>query len=116
MCVRIVTSITPHYSDVIMAAMASQMSSLTIVYSTVYSGADQRKNGHNQLCHNAALLSQVALIYFKKHKKYTSIMYRFSTLAIGTPPHGRHWLVYPAYPIWWLLLYHLRTSSHATDL
>ena len=33
-----------HYSDVIMRAMASQITSLTIVYSTVYSGADQRKH------------------------------------------------------------------------
>ena len=33
-----------HYSDVIMSAMASQITSLTIVYSTVYSGADQRKH------------------------------------------------------------------------
>ena len=33
-----------HYSDVIMGAIASQISSLTIVYSTVYSGADQRKH------------------------------------------------------------------------
>ena len=32
-----------HYSDVIMSAMASQINSLTIVYSTVYSGTDQRK-------------------------------------------------------------------------
>ena len=32
-----------HYSDVIISAMASQITSLTIVYSTVYSGADQRK-------------------------------------------------------------------------
>ena len=32
-----------HYGDVIMDAMASQITSLTIVYSTVYSGADQRK-------------------------------------------------------------------------
>ena len=30
-----------HYDDVIMGAMASQITSLTIVYSTVYSGADQ---------------------------------------------------------------------------
>ena len=30
-----------HYSDVIMGAMASQLTSLDIVYSTVYSGADQ---------------------------------------------------------------------------
>ena len=33
-----------HYNDVIMVAMASQISSLTIGYSTVYSGADQRKH------------------------------------------------------------------------
>ena len=33
-----------HYCDVIMSAMASQTTSLTIVYSTVYSGADQRKH------------------------------------------------------------------------
>ena len=33
-----------HYSDVIMGVMASQMTSLTSVYSTVYSGADQRKH------------------------------------------------------------------------
>ena len=32
-----------HYSDVIMGAMASQITSITIVYSTVNSGADQRK-------------------------------------------------------------------------
>ena len=33
-----------HYSDVIMGAIASQITSPTIVYSTVYSGADQRKH------------------------------------------------------------------------
>ena len=33
-----------HYNDVIMGTMASQINSLTIVYSTVYSGADQRKH------------------------------------------------------------------------
>ena len=33
-----------HYSDVIMGMMASRITSLTIVYSTVYSGADQRKH------------------------------------------------------------------------
>ena len=32
------------YNDVIMGAMASQITSLTIVYSTVLSGADQRKH------------------------------------------------------------------------
>ena len=33
-----------HYNDIIMGTMASQISSLTIVYSTIYSGADQRKH------------------------------------------------------------------------
>ena len=33
-----------HYSGGTMGAMASQITSLTLVYSTVYSGADQRKH------------------------------------------------------------------------
>ena len=33
-----------HYADVILGTMASQITSLTTVYSTVYSGADQRKH------------------------------------------------------------------------
>ena len=33
-----------HYNDVIMGAIASQITSLTIVFSTVYSDADQRKH------------------------------------------------------------------------
>ena len=37
-------NITIHYNDVITGAIASQITSLTIVYSMVYSGADQRKH------------------------------------------------------------------------
>ena len=33
-----------HYCDIIIGAMAAQITSPTIVYSTVYSGADQRKH------------------------------------------------------------------------
>ena len=33
-----------HYTDVIMTTMASQITSLTVVYSVVYSDADQRKH------------------------------------------------------------------------
>ena len=33
-----------HHGDVIMGAIASQITSLTIIYSTVYSDADQRKH------------------------------------------------------------------------
>ena len=32
-----------HYDDAIMSLMASQITSLTIVHSTVYSGTDERK-------------------------------------------------------------------------
>ena len=37
------TSVNIHY-DVIMSTIASQITSLTVVYSTVYSGADQSKH------------------------------------------------------------------------
>ena len=40
---------TIHYNDVMMDAMASQITSLTIVYSTVYTGADQRKHQSSAL-------------------------------------------------------------------
>ena len=35
---------TINYSDIIMGTVESQITSLTIVYSTVYSDADQRKH------------------------------------------------------------------------
>ena len=38
-----------HYDDVIMSAIASQITSLTVVYSTVYWGADQRKHQSSAL-------------------------------------------------------------------
>ena len=38
------SSMALHFSDVIMGAMASQITFLTIVYSIGYSGADQRKH------------------------------------------------------------------------
>ena len=40
----VVVVLLQHFDDVIMGEMASQITSLTIVYSTVYSGADQRKH------------------------------------------------------------------------
>ena len=38
------TGLCAHYADVIMIEMATQITSLAIVYSTVYSDADQRKH------------------------------------------------------------------------
>ena len=46
-----------HYTDVIMTTMASQITSLTVVYSIVYSGADQRKH------QNSASLASVRGIH-----------------------------------------------------
>ena len=37
-------AVSSHYNDVITSATASQITSLTIIYLTVYSGADQRKH------------------------------------------------------------------------
>ena len=41
---RMPTVCTTHYNDVTMGTIASQITSLTIVYSIVYSDADQRKH------------------------------------------------------------------------
>ena len=46
-------AIVIHHDDVVMGAIASQFTSLTIVYSTIYSGADQSKHqrsSHWPLC------------------------------------------------------------------
>ena len=44
MCRGDLSSGNYHYNDVIMTTMASQITSLVVVYSTVYSDADQRKH------------------------------------------------------------------------
>ena len=41
---RLVNTPDAHYRDGIMGAMASQITSLTIVYSSFHAGADQRKH------------------------------------------------------------------------
>ena len=51
-----------HYDDVIIGAKASQITSVTIVYSTVYSGADQRKH------HSSASLAFVWGIWRRHHE------------------------------------------------
>ena len=42
--VLLLQTLSKHYDDVIMTTIASQITSLTSVYSTVYSDADQRKH------------------------------------------------------------------------
>ena len=45
-----------HYNDIVMSAMSSQITSLTIVYPTVCSGEDQRKH---QSCSSLAFVRGV---------------------------------------------------------
>ena len=45
----ILSDLSLHYHDVIMSTMASLITSLTIVYSTVYLGVDQRKHQSSAL-------------------------------------------------------------------
>ena len=55
-----VQNVAYHYDDVIINAMGSQITSLAIVYSTVYSGADQRKRQSSaSLCKNDDLFTNM---------------------------------------------------------
>ena len=72
-----------HYGDVIMGMMVSPITSLTIVYSTVYSGADQRKH------QSSALLASVRGIHpwplNSPHKwQVTRKMFPFDDVIIFT--------------------------------
>ena len=48
-CLLYAQETTIHYIDVTMTMMASQITSLTVVYSTVYSDTDQRKHQSSAL-------------------------------------------------------------------
>ena len=77
-----------HYNDVIMGAIASQISSLTIVYSIVYSDADQRKH------HSSASLAFVRGIHRgpanSPHKwPVTRKMFPFDDVSMWCPGNVR---------------------------
>ena len=55
-----------HYTDIIMSTMASQITSLTIVYSTVFSDSDQRKH------QSSALLAFVQGIHLDRWIPHTN--------------------------------------------
>ena len=78
---------TFHCDDVVMGAMASQITSLTIVYSIVYSGTDQRKH------QSSASLAFVRGIHQgpvnSPHKgPVTRKMFPFDDVIIYTPVFG----------------------------
>ena len=73
-----------HYSDVIMGAVASQITSLTMFYSTVYSGADKRKH------QSSASLAFVPGIHwwpvnFPAQRPVTRKMFPFDDVIMSKP-------------------------------
>ena len=62
-----------HYSDVIMGAMASQIPSLAIVHSTVYSSADQRKH---QISASLAFVTGEFSAWMASNAENVSILWR----------------------------------------
>ena len=96
-----------HYSDVIMGAMASQISSLTIVYSTVYSGADKKKH------QSSVSLAFVGEFTGSPHKgPVTRKMFPFDDVIICSAKNV--WPVYLQLP-WWLTIliiaFYIRVSQ-----
>ena len=71
-----------HYSDVIMSMMVSQVTSLTIAYSTVYSGIDQRK--HQSSTSLAFVRGIHRLLVNSRHKgPVKRKMFPFDDVAMG---------------------------------
>ena len=63
-----------HYNDVIMGSMAFQITSLAVVYSTVYSGTDQR---HHQRSATLALVRGIHRWSVNSHHKWPVTRKRF---------------------------------------
>ena len=81
-----------HYNDVIMSAMASQITNFKIVYSTVYSGADQRK--HQSSASQAFLLGIHRWPVNSPHKgPVTRIMFLFDDIIMIFFSVG-YWLLF----------------------
>ena len=99
-----------HYDDVIMGAMASQITSLTIVYSTIYSGADQRKH------QSSASLAFVRGIHRgpvnSPHKwPVTRKMFPFDDVIMSWWRHQIEMIFCVTDPLWREFTGHLRTVS-----
>ena len=65
-----------HYNDVIMGAIASQITSLSIVYSTIYSSADQRKLRATGFCEGNSPVTGVFPAQMASNVENVSILWR----------------------------------------
>ena len=70
-----------HYNDVIMGTMASQITSLTVVYSTVNSGADQRKHQSS---------ASLAFVWGIHRGPVTRKMFPFDDIIMYRSRHAKH--------------------------
>ena len=84
-----------HYDDVIMTMLASQITSLTVVYLTIYSDADQRKH------QSSASLAFVWGIHRDRWIPRTKSQLRGKCFPLMTSScgNGRHW-PWPSRLIW----------------
>ena len=103
-----------HYADITMSLMASQITSLTIVYSTVYSGANQRKH------QSSASLAFVWGIHRgpvnSPHKwPVTRKMFPFDDVIMVTCLQIHHWFN-AELMAWWLFGDKLLPKSNADIL
>ena len=78
-----------HYNGAIMGTIASQITSLTIVYSTVYSDADQRKH---QSSSSLAFVRGIHWGPVNSQWPVTRKMFPFDDVIMGDIDPGRHWL------------------------
>ena len=92
-----------HYNDVIMGAIASQITSLTIVYSIVYSGADHRKHQ-----------SSASLAFVRGIHRFPAQMASYAeNVSIWWRHHGKHKL---HKLVEWLDLTTIVSDSYSGDL
>ena len=87
-----------HYSDVIMSAMASQITRITIVYPSVYSGADQRKRSKLRvtgLCEGKSPVSGEFPAQRAINAKNVSIWLRHHEL-----PNFQYWMKIVSFSVW----------------
>ena len=91
-----------HYSGVIMGALGSQIASLTIVYSTVYSGTDQRK--HQSSASRAFLQGMHKWPVTRKMFPFGDVIKVTSIYILFTgEPHGD--TMSSGFLIWWRQLW-----------
>ena len=81
-----------HYCDVIMGPMASKITSLTIVYSTIYSGADQRKHQRSASLDFVRGIPRSPVTQRASNAENVSIWWRHN----GTKAHSAEFTLYSA--------------------